>query len=89
MVALQEEFEQKQEAQDDDKFLKVSRWRVENSWGEESGNKGFFVMTDEWFDEYMFEIVVDKKYLPEEVLQVLQQEPIMLPAWDPMGALAH
>ena len=47
------------------------------------------MMTDEWFDEYMFEIVVDKKYLPEEVLQVLQQEPIMLPAWDPMGALAH
>lgn len=46
-------------------------------------------MTDEWFDEYVFEIVVDKKYLPEEVLQVLQQEAVMLPAWDPMGALAH
>lgn len=46
-------------------------------------------MTSEWFREFVFEIVVDKKYVPEEVLAVFSQEPIVLPAWDPMGALAR
>ena len=45
-------------------------------------------MTDDWFNEYTFEVVVDKKYLDNEVLSILQQTPIVLPAWDPMGALA-
>lgn len=45
-------------------------------------------MTDEWFSEYVYEVVVDKKFLSVEVLEVMQQEPVMLPAWDPMGALA-
>lgn len=45
-------------------------------------------MTDEWFSEYVYEVVVDKKLLPPEVLDVMQQDPIVLPAWDPMGALA-
>ncbi|ELK01877.1 Bleomycin hydrolase [Pteropus alecto] len=66
-------------------FLK---WRVENSWGEDHGHKGYLCMTDEWFSEYVYEVVVDRKHVPEEVLAVLEQEPIVLPAWDPMGALA-
>lgn len=46
-------------------------------------------MTDEWFEDFLFEVVLDKKYLPAEVLDVLNQEAIALPAWDPMGALAN
>lgn len=66
------------------------RWRVENSWGEEcSGRKGFYVMNDNWFDEHMFEIAARKSYLPVELQQALEQEPIVLPPWDPMGALAR
>ncbi|MCI0364900.1 MAG: C1 family peptidase [Phycisphaerales bacterium] len=68
---------------------RARRWRVENSWGEEnSGRKGFYVMNDSWFDEYMFEIAAKKAHLPPELLTALDQEPIVLPAWDPMGALA-
>ncbi len=61
---------------------------MENSWGEESGNKGYYVMTDDWFDEYMYEVVIDKKYVPDEILEVRKQDPVVLPAWDPMGSLA-
>jgi bleomycin hydrolase len=64
------------------------RWRVENSWGDEPGRKGFFVMNDNWFDEYVFEIAVRKDELSPELQEALEQEPIVLPAWDPMGALA-
>jgi bleomycin hydrolase len=67
---------------------KVRRWRVENSWGEEAGKKGFYVMNDNWFDEYVFEIAVRKSELPPELQAALDQDPIVLPAWDPMGALA-
>ncbi|XP_036196761.1 bleomycin hydrolase isoform X1 [Myotis myotis] len=65
-----------------------TKWRVENSWGEDHGHKGYLCMTDEWFSEYVYEVVVDRKHVPEEVLAVLEQEPEILPAWDPMGALA-
>jgi bleomycin hydrolase len=66
------------------------RWRVENSWGEENtGRKGFFVMNDNWFDEHMFEIAARKSALPPELLDALMHEPIVLPPWDPMGALAR
>ena len=60
------------------------KWMVENSWGPASGYKGCLIMTDEWFGEYMFRLVVEKKYVPEDVLKMLDQEPVMLPAWDPM-----
>lgn len=49
---------------------------------------GYLIMTDDWFSEYVYEVVVDKKHVPEDILAVMQQEPIVLPAWDPMGALA-
>ena len=64
------------------------RWRVENSWDDKVGNKGFFLMNDSWFAEYMFEIAAPKEYLPPELQEALNLEPIVLPAWDPMGSLA-
>ena len=64
------------------------KWRVENSWGEEPGDKGFMVMTDEWFDEYMYEVVVHKQFVPESALAALEKEAVGLDPWDPMGSLA-
>lgn len=64
------------------------KWRVENSWGEKIGDKGFLVMSDAWFDAYMYEVVVDKRYVPAALLPLLEADPIVLPPWDPMGALA-
>ena len=62
------------------------KWMVENSWGAKSGYKGNLIMTDEWFDEYMFRLVVERKYVPQDILDMLNQKPILLPAWDPMFA---
>ncbi len=68
---------------------KPRRWRVENSWGEKDcGEKGYFTMNDNWFDEHMFEIAAPKEFLTEEMLSGLDTEPKVLPAWDPMGSLA-
>ena len=64
------------------------RWRVENSWDDKVGEKGFFLMNDSWFAEYMFEIAAPRSYLPEELQQALDLEPVVLPPWDPMGSLA-
>jgi len=63
---------------------KPVKWMVENSWGATSGYRGNIIMTDEWFNEYMFRLVVEKKYVPADVLSQLNQTPIMLPSWDPM-----
>lgn len=60
-----------------------TRWMVENSWGP-GANDGHLVITDRWFDEYMFRLVVNKKYVPQNILDILKQKPEMLPAWDPM-----
>ena len=65
---------------------KAKKWMVENSWGASSGYKGCVIMTDEWFEEYMFRVVVERKYVPEDILKMLEQKPILLPAWDPMFA---
>jgi bleomycin hydrolase len=61
---------------------------VENSWGEEAGDKGWFVMTDRWMDEYTFQAVVDFNFVSADVQAVLEQRPKVLPRWDPMGVLA-
>ena len=60
------------------------KWMVENSWGADSGYKGNLIMTDEWFDNYMFRLVLEKKYVPSDVMNMLNQKPTLLPAWDPM-----
>jgi bleomycin hydrolase len=65
------------------------RWRVENSWGDNRGDKGFWTMNDNWFAEHVFEVAVRRDRLPEELRGALHDEPVVLPAWDPMGALAH
>ena len=68
---------------------KPKKWRVENSWGNKAGDKGYHIMTDKWFDEYNYEIVVHKKHIPQKLLDLFNKEvPINLDPWDPMGALA-
>ncbi|MGW2340829.1 aminopeptidase C [Streptomyces sp. NPDC001661] len=64
------------------------RWRVENSWGDEKADKGFWTMNDSWFGEHVFEVAVRRSALPPELSAALDEPPIVLPAWDPMGALA-
>ncbi len=63
---------------------KPIKWMVENSWGPSSGYKGNIIMTDEWFNEYMFRLVVEKRFVPADILSMLEQKPVLLPAWDPM-----
>lgn len=65
-----------------------TKWKVQNSWGEDVGQKGYFVMTDDWMDAYTYQVVIHKDHLPEELLEIYETEPTVLPAWDPMGSLA-
>ena len=73
-------------AVDLDEAGQPKKWMVENSWGASSGYQGNLIMTDEWFNEYMFRVVVEKKYVPADIMKMLEQKPIMLPSWDPMFA---
>ncbi len=73
-------------AVDLDEQGKPKKWMVENSWGPTSGYKGHLIMTDDWFDAYSFRLVVEKKYVPQNVLDLMKQKPIVLPAWDPLFA---
>ncbi len=65
---------------------KPTKWMVENSWGPSSGYKGHLIMTDGWFDEYSFRLVVEKRFVPAATLKLLDQKPTVLPAWDPLFA---
>lgn len=62
----------------------IDKWKLENSWGADKGNKGYLTMTDAWFSEYMFRLVINKKYLDEKTLKVLKQKATLLPPWDAM-----
>ncbi|HRK20669.1 MAG TPA: C1 family peptidase [Fimbriimonadaceae bacterium] len=65
-----------------------TKWRVENSWSDKPGDKGFFQMSDPWFDEYNYEVVVHKSHVAKKSLEALKRKPVELPPWDPMGSLA-
>ena len=67
---------------------KAKKWKVENSWGEKVGNKGYFVASDAWMNEYTYQIVVRKEFLTAAELAAYEAEPLVLSPWDPMGALA-
>jgi len=71
-------------AVDVDKDNNITKWLLQNSWGPSSGFNGNLIMTDKWFDEYMFRVVINKKYISEDILKILEQKPVFLPAWDPM-----
>jgi len=62
-----------------------NRWKVENSWGEKHGEKGYYVMDQAWFEDYVYDVVIDKKYLTKEELAEYNDEPIVLPAWDALA----
>ena len=64
------------------------RWKVENSWGKERGQDGYYVMNDEWFGEFSYQILLDRKYFTPEQAAAFDTEPIVLHPWDPMGSLA-
>ena len=67
---------------------KPNRWKIENSWGDKVANKGYYICSDSWFDAYVFEAVVHKKYLNKKQLQALNRKPKVLDPWDPFGSLA-
>ncbi|KAF2130220.1 bleomycin hydrolase [Dothidotthia symphoricarpi CBS 119687] len=67
---------------------KPVRWRVENSWSDRVGDKGYFVMSDAWMDEFVYQAVIDPSVVSSTIRKVLEQKPKMLELWDPMGALA-
>ncbi|BCR36325.1 C1 family peptidase [Mariniplasma anaerobium] len=64
------------------------RWKIQNSWGDKTGEKGYYMASDSWFDQYVYQAVINKKYLSKEQLKAWEQEPVVLKPWDPMGALA-
>ena len=65
-----------------------SKWKIENSWGSDRGRSGYYLMSASWFDQFVYQAVVDKKYLSKEELKALQGKPVVLKPWDPMGSLA-
>lgn len=71
-----------------DRDDKPTKWRVENSWSDKPGDKGFFLMADSWFDEFMYEVVVRNEFVPDAALDALKEDPVPLDPWDPMGSLA-
>ncbi|MEL3906485.1 MAG: C1 family peptidase [Treponema sp.] len=72
-----------------DEAGKPLKWQVENSWGDEAGNKGMFSMSDAWFDEYTYQIMVEKRFVEKKWLTALEEPLVQLEPWDPMGALAR
>jgi len=73
----------------DIKFGRPVKWLVENSWGKERGKEGYLSMYDKWFDIYLYSVIINKKHLPADVLDILKQKPAMLPMWDPMFSIVR
>ena len=71
-----------------DKNGRPNRWKIQNSWGDKSGEKGFYVMNGGWFDSFVYQAVINNKYLNKKQLEALQKEPKHFMPWDPMGTLA-
>ncbi len=67
---------------------KINKWKIENSWGDTVGNKGYFIMSDSFFDKYVYQVVINKNRLNEKELNALKESPKHLPLWDPFGTLA-
>ena len=65
-----------------------NRWKIENSWSDQNGEKGYYVMNAGWFDKFVYQAVIEKSYLDEKQLEALQTEPMHFMPWDPMGTLA-
>ena len=65
------------------------KWKIVNSWGNDKGHNGLYLMSHSWFKKYVYQVVVRKKYLNEEELKAYEENPIVLKPWDPMGALAY
>jgi bleomycin hydrolase len=63
---------------------KIRKWKVENSWGDEVGEKGFFIMSSTWFDEHVYQVITPKKYLTKKMVKALEQKPVVLPNWHAM-----
>lgn len=64
------------------------RWKIQNSWGDDSGNKGYYMASDSWFDKFVYQAVIHRKYLNEAQLKAWEEKPKVLKPWDPMGSLA-
>ena len=74
-----------------DDFGNINRWEIENSWGSSNNsmNDGYYSMSEEWMNEYVYQIIIDRKYLNQEQLQQWSNPIISRhPPWDPMGSLA-
>lgn len=67
---------------------KPDKWKIENSWGDSNGNKGYYIISDEWFDKYVYQVCINKKHLSAEQRELIREKPIVLEPWDPMGTLA-
>lgn len=67
----------------------TSKWKIENSWGDKNGDKGYYLASDSWFNQFVYQAVINKKYFNDKQLKALESKPILLKPWDPMGALAQ
>jgi bleomycin hydrolase len=72
-----------------DENNQAERWKVQNSWGEKVGEDGFFIMSDNWFDEFNYEVVINKKFVSDKIMEDYKKDPVILKPWDPMGSLAY
>jgi bleomycin hydrolase len=66
---------------------KPVKWLVENSWGTDKGDGGYWAMYDTWFDNHVYNVIVKREYVSDDVLAIYDQDPIILPPWDPMYSL--